>query len=40
MNEIKKTILEIQQTVYVKDEFGENMLFTPFDVDKLDVYQK
>ena len=40
MDEIKKTILEIQQTVYVKDEFGENMLFTPFDVDKLDVYQK
>ncbi len=37
---IKKTILEIQETVYVKDEFGDNMLFSPFNVNKLDIYQK
>ena len=35
IEEIKDTIIKIQNTVKVKDEFGNNMLFENFDVNQL-----
>ena len=36
LDEIKNTIRIIQKKVHVKNENGDDMLFTPFDVDRLD----
>lgn len=39
IEDIKRTILDIQRLIRVNDENGENMLFEPFDVNKLDIYK-
>lgn len=36
LEEIKDTIRRIQNEVHVRDENGENMLFTPFNVDRFE----